>query len=502
MLDLFLDLGIFPVYQDLSFKFHIKLPKNAVLNVFGMGGLNRVTSTPGLDTTTWATRAGANFGRVSWGGTGTLGISYLKPLTDKTYMKHVLVGTGISVNQRFYYQNRDLVTADTTRINIDNDYRISYSGYVNHKFNNFHTHRSGLILNGMYTDVIYLESDSSGTIGNRPLLTDTMRIGNGFSMLMQAYTRSQFYYKKWQFNVGLHAMVLLFNGAFSIEPRVGVRYNISPKHKLSFSYGLHSQMEPFFAYVNRHYDNATKTRIMKNKDLQFNKAHHFVLGYQGEIFKRLRVGVELYYQYQYDLVVGADVPIARVGGYDYKFESFDLNNGGTANNYGVEISLEKAFNKGYYIMFNTSLFESNYIANDKIVRPSTFNANYIFNLVGGKEFRLGKKKATFLSLNLAATYSGAQYYTPLDLTVARNTGRFALDYLNPNTGRQDPLLLIDFSLVFKLNGKKTNSQITLQVNNILNRTPISGQFYDRDKQEEGFFYGTGIIPILGWRISF
>ncbi len=217
---------------------------------------------------------------------------------------------------------------------------------------------------------------------------------------------------------------------------------------------------------------------------------------------QLRLGLEVYYQYLYDLVVGANLPVARVGGADFRFEAFDLNNGGTGQSYGLEIALEKSFDKSYFILFNTSLFQATYTANDGVVRPSRFSAGYIFNLVGGKEWQLGRRKASFLNLNLSATYSGPQYYTPLDGQATLERGFFVPDYNRPNALQQSPLLIVDFSLVYKLNGKKSNSQFTLQVSNLLNQRPITGQFYNYETQEVEPLFAVGLLPILSWRISF
>jgi hypothetical protein len=243
---------------------------------------------------------------------------------------------------------------------------------------------------------------------------------------------------------------------------------------------------------------------MKNNDLGFNKAHHFVLGYYHQINKNWKLATEIYYQNQFNLVVGKTLPISRVGGSDLNFESIDLDNGGTGRNYGIEIAIERAFINGYYVLANTSLFESNYTANDGVLRNSKYNSKYIFNLVGGKEWRLGERKGktNYLILNLSATYSGPQYYTPIDLEKSIEESRTRIDYNNPNSEKQDPFLLIDASIIFKRNRKKSNSQLTLQITNILNKKPITGPVYDRDQEIEGVIYGTGLVPLLSWRTNF
>ncbi|MEL7341870.1 MAG: TonB-dependent receptor, partial [Bacteroidota bacterium] len=251
LLDRFLELGAIPTFQDISFKLHFKRPKGASIDVFGIGGLSRIEFQPVLDTTRWDELQGANFGRVTRNWTGTAGISYFRPLSEQTYFRSVLVGTGISMFQRRYYQNRDLVTADTTRRTLDKDGRISWTGYLNHKFSARHQNRTGIIVHGMASDVLFLQGDEvEPGSGQGTVLNDTIRQGSGRSMLFQAYSRSQFFLsEKWRLNAGLHFMYFPLTGEASLEPRLGIRWQMRPNQSLSFGYGLHSQMEPFFTYV-------------------------------------------------------------------------------------------------------------------------------------------------------------------------------------------------------------------------------------------------------------
>ena len=67
-----------------------------------------------------------------------------------------------------------------------------------------------------------------------------------------------------------------------------------------------------------------------------------------------------------------------------------ITNEGTGRNYGLEVTLEKFFNKGYYYLTTVSLFQSKYTGSDNIERNTAFNSNYVLNALAGKEFNLGK----------------------------------------------------------------------------------------------------------------
>ncbi|MEL6537005.1 MAG: TonB-dependent receptor, partial [Bacteroidota bacterium] len=500
----FFPVGVVPIFQDLSFKIHHKGKNGEQVNVFGLGGIAFFRFFPELDTAVWDEVPGANGGTNDTFRTFTVGASWQKPLSEDTYLKVMGVGTGLEVDQRRWFQNRDLVTGDTTRRNYDFDGRLTFSAFINHRFNARHTHRSGLMVHGLYTNGYMRRSAELLPNGDFSGLMDTLRVGQGTSTLFQAYSRSQFYLNEaWQLNAGLHLMYFPYTGEVSLEPRMGVRWQLRPDHNLALSYGLHSQVEPLFAYVSRRPALGQGNALLTN-DLRFNKAHHVTLGWFHQINARMRMGVEAYYQHHFNLVVGEDVPVSRMSGIDFLFETFNLNNGGRGRNYGIEASLERSFSQGYYFFANGSLFEANYIGNDGIVRPSLYNAGLVSNIVGGKEWVVGQKKGkqNLLSVNLSATYSGPQRYTPLDLDASIATGRFEYLYSEPNSSDQEALFFLDASMVYKFNRPRSSSELTIQLNNVLNQRPVLGELYDADNQEVDQNLGLGFFPLLSWRINF
>lgn len=507
LVEQFLSLGFLPIYQDLSFKFHFKTKKGATFNVFGIGGTSSTSQSPVLDTAAWSdlNSSATNYGYYSRAITGTVGASYVKPINERTYMKATLVGTGIQSTLDGWYLQKDLITADTAFFRLERDARVSVQTYINHKFSNRHTHRSGIIVHGMGTNVQAINKDPD-FIGDVDYpLTDTTVFSHGQTAMVQAYSRSQFYLtENWQLNAGVHAIYLAYTGEVSVEPRAGARYQINDKNSISLGYGLHSQMDPLFTFTAQTRDTITGATLYQNRDLGLNKAHHATLAYYSQWSDKWRFGAEVYYQYLFNMTVGVDLPISRIGGYNRSFESTDLNNGGTGQNYGLELALERSFKEGLYVITNVSLFNSTYTANDNVERPSQYNAQIIFNGIIGKEWRVAKKsdKPKFLSVNLSGTFSGPQYFTALDLEESVEAGFFVANFENPNTEKQDALLLIDASIAYRSNKDKFNSELTLQISNLFNRRPVAGVIFDREREEQSFVYGSGIIPILGWRVSF
>ncbi|MEL6534641.1 MAG: TonB-dependent receptor, partial [Bacteroidota bacterium] len=414
-LRIILPLVAIPTYQDLSFKIHHRLDNGAHLDFFGMGGRSSTINTPILDTAVWVESPNRSFGSNNTSTTATTGITYLHPVSKDTYLSGSIIGTGIFADVKSYRIRPDLISADTLNRIDDFEGRLAFSGYVNHQFGPRHTHRTGIIINGMHTDVFFTRTRTNTVNDSAVTTVETLRTGKGNSALLQAYSRSQFYpNEQWQINAGLHLMYFAFTSEVSVEPRLSARWQFRPNQSLAFAYGLHSQLEPFFTYVNQ--QPIDGQLVAQNQDLRFNKAHHFNLGWRYQPTTNLRLGVELYYQHQYDLVVAVKYPIARMGFRSNQFEAWDLNNGGTARNMGVELAAERRFNAGYYFLTNVSLFDATYVANDGIRRNGQYNAQFVTNGVVGKEWAVGQArgKNNFLSANLTATYGGPQYYTWID----------------------------------------------------------------------------------------
>ena len=74
----------------------------------------------------------------------------------------------------------------------------------------------------------------------------------------------------------------------------------------------------------------------------------------------------------------------------------NLINKGTGTNYGLELTVEKFFSKGYYGLFTSSIFDSKYTGSDGVERNTAFNGKYVYNILTGKEWnvRAGKRNKT------------------------------------------------------------------------------------------------------------
>jgi len=141
---------------------------------------------------------------------------------------------------------------------------------------------------------------------------------------------------------------------------------------------------------------------MPNKNLELRKSVHAVLGYDFAISKNLNVKLEAYYQYLFDVPVEDDsestLSMINASTVWDLIESKGMVSAGLGRNYGLDLTVEKFFANQYYFLLTGSVFDSKYQAKNGEWYNTRFNTNYQVSLLGGKEFKVGKKKNNIIGI--------------------------------------------------------------------------------------------------------
>ncbi len=396
-LTLFRTLGIrlvgdaIPSFQDLTFKIKVPTERSGTFSVFGIGGMSKVSEEE--------THFKDDYTTGMW----VLGARNIYFINKKTYLTSIIAYTG-SVN-KWDYKTLD-TNNDFTSKAVDNftyqTPRISLN--INHKFNAKNVLKTGVDITFSRYDLLSDRYDYEAD----KLVTRVYQTGS--TTLIQAWINWKHRFnEKLTLISGLHSMYLLLNGNYTIEPRLGMRWQFRPSQSLNLGFGMHSRMESLSTYFARQ-TMADGITVMPNKDLDFTKAVHFVVGYDNLLLENLYFKVEMYYQYLFNVPVeNSDTSSFSILNYSFGYPDRALVNKGTGRNVGMELTVEKYFSQNYYFLITTSLFDSRYKALDGIERNTRYNSNYILNVLGGKDFIIGKghRKRT-LSFNVRGTWAGGQ----------------------------------------------------------------------------------------------
>jgi hypothetical protein len=279
---------------------------------------------------------------------------------------------------------------------------------------------------------------------------------------------------------------------------MAMRWQAAPRHAFSLGYGKHAQTEDIGVYLT----NVVVTPEMKvqpNRQLDFSRSHHVVLGYDFLIRPELRFKTELYYQYLYDIPVmhGNYYSLINSSGGYY---SDTLVNDGTGRNAGIDFTFEKFLARQYYYLVTVSLFDSKYKGGDGIERNTKFNSNYVVNVLAGKEWTIRKKN--ILGVNLKASLTGGEYYVPIDLEQSTLQHREVLDETRAYQVRLPDFYYLDLTLTYRTNHKKFSGIWAIQVKNLLNQKPATGYVYNDFNQSVEPVRSMGIVPFLSYKIEF
>ncbi len=302
---------------------------------------------------------------------------------------------------------------------------------------------------------------------------------------------------------GLHSQYFKQSSDFTLEPRASLKYELSPGQSVSLGFGMHSQTQPKMVYFYETYIPQNQTYLRTNENIGFTKSNHYVFGYEKFFGSDFRLKLESYYQDISNIPVKKDFPefsMVNAGDFFAIPSEDSLVNKGTGYNYGIEFTLEKFLSKGYYFLITTSLFDSKYKGYDGIERNTAFNGNYVTNLLGGYEFKVGKHH--LLTLDLKTVWAGGRRYVPIDLEESKTSGTPEYDWGNAYKNRYNDYFRTDFRIGFKMNKKKYSQEWAIDIQNITDYKSIFIEGYDAQKQETFEIYQQGFLPMFLYRIQF
>ncbi|MES2560543.1 MAG: TonB-dependent receptor [Bacteroidota bacterium] len=487
--------GATPLYQDMNFKVSIPTKGKGKISLWGMGGFSSIDLL-GKDVDT----NGLNFyGQVDQNTipryrTGVTGASYEKSLTVKTWAKFTLAA---SHSYSDYYIDSLALPSDEIYRKAEGHFQDNkYSAVLNvtHKFNAKNSLNAGVTND--FTEFDYFNKDvyNFGTI-------DSVRVNQqGNVNLTQAYVQWKHRFNaRFTTNVGVHSQYLSVNEQVVFEPRVGLRYALNDQSSINAGYGLHHQMLPVY---NIFVQNAQGEQT--NKTLDFTRSNHFVLGYENMFTQTLKMKVEVYYQYLDQIPVNnypSSYSSVNVGAAFEPSDESNLVNKGTGENYGVELTLERYFNKGFYFLITGSLFDSKYKGSDGVERNTAFNTRYAANVLAGKEFKVGKK-GTVLYTNLKFTTIGGKYFTPVDFAASQLRGNAVYDRTNAFSEKQSAYFRMDMKVGYRKDFKSSSMEFAIDFQNITNHQNIFSQGYNKFKNNISYEYQQGFFPVPTFRYTF
>lgn len=484
-----------PKYQDLSFKLNFPAGKKGTFSLWGIGGLDKNAEPTTTDSTEWKTSWDRT--KYDWKAyTGASGFSHHVSLGQKTYVNTTLAATAYDA----YYTEKYMT--DSLTLMDDNDIRITSgkyvaSTYINHKFSPKLVNRTGFTANNVFYNL-----KLNTVFDHKPPMTSIVD-DKGQSVLLQTYSQWKSNLTDFMvLNAGFYSQYLTLTGKATFEPRAAMKWNIDEKNALSLGYGNHSQMEDLRFYLAK-VTSTDGTVSQPNKDLKFARAHHIVLSYDRKLTESIRVKVEPYYQYLYNIPVIHDSVESMLNFAQDWFIDDKYVNEGTGQNYGVDLTLERFLANNFYYLVTASVFDAKYAGTDGKMYNGRFNRNYVFNVLGGKEFYVGKDKENILGLNVRLSYKGGDRTYFVDIDKSEAARDIVYDYSRPFSRRMPDVWTTDFTFTYRKNKKHYSSEWALQFKNVIASKDNYDDYYNLIDKKVVLGEGAKIsVPSLSYKIEF
>lgn len=497
LIDVFLPTDLFGItYQDFSFKLNFPTQSAGTFSLWGLGLKDQAKSSPDADTV----EADAKWqyyddisSENSFMETGIVGLNHKVLIGTKGYLKTTVSASVNRISSENGRLDSSLLVTNKLDDILFSDIAFQLSSVLNTKLSASHTNRTGIIATNLGYNFDLREAPFPGAE-----LTQ-FALDSGQSMRYQAFTQSSISLgRRLVLNPGLHVIYFQLNEQFSLEPRFSGTFSLNESSKISFGYGLHSQMEKLSFYLSDIPSGTTTAQL--NRDLGFSKAHHFVLGYHQSLGRYTHLKIEPFYQALFDIPVVPGSPFSLINQTNDFFINDELRNEGTGQNLGIDVTVERYLNNGWYYLASASIFDSKFTTAEGVEYDTKFNRQLVGNLLLGKEWTV--KEQNLLNVSLKYTYLGGDRDFPVNEAASLAAKDIILDTSNSYSVRNPQSNILSMTLTYRINKENISSHWSLQVLNVLGAQEALGSQYNFRNHTIDPNTDVIVVPNLSYEIHF
>lgn len=480
-------------FQDLSFNLNFPNKKNtSVFNVWAIGGLSKEDYSPVEDVSEWDEYDDyaiydfkTNMGAIGIGHVLQLGkIGVLKTSVAIMGQRISFVDDTLNTSKTPYTVNDELY--DNSGLSLTSNYTTRISTRLGWKV-------------GLFANQIHYGFNQSYFDYTTSKYLNNVIDGSGVTWLWQPYTQLTWNPgKKLTLNAGLHYLYLALNKSNSVEPRFAVQYKIHSRHTLGFATGLYGKILPLGSYFYE-----APNHSFPNQDLDIMKSAHFILTYDALLKKGWHFHVEGYLQKL------SSIPI--VNGVNRTFWMLNMTEGyaneawvskGDGKNIGMDITLEKFFSKGLFVLTGLSFFNSTYQPLNGVNYNTQYNSGTNGSLTAGREWKW-KREKTFV-IGGKMLYNGGLPITPILPGAPVNSREPVLDESRPYSDKVPDYFRMDARLSLRKDKKKTAWMVALDIQNLLGIKNTDALSYDYDPATKQWGYKklAGFVPVISYQLDF
>ena len=295
---------------------------------------------------------------------------------------------------------------------------------------------------------------------------------------------------------GINVMWFNLNNQWLVEPRISVQYKTSPSSTLSLAYALNSRKESTDTYF---------VVGASNDDLGLTRSHHISASFAQRLGENAMLKIEPYWQWLFDVPVENGTTYSILNHSSF-FQDRALMNDGAGRNYGIDLTLERYLKDGLYGMLTATLFKSEYRDAQGQWHHSRHDRGYITNILGGKEWMVGRARKNVFGINGRLTLMGGDRYTPIpeDTTfedIAKRADKSVpeIDGADPYSTQMKMNVGYAFSVKYTINKRRTAHHFILEY---LQMKTFQGQTFDLRTHEIVDKFTSLTFPNIAYRVEF
>ena len=485
-----LNLPFLPVYNDVQFKYKMKLNDRNAITLLGIGAIDDFTLNYDAPekakneedreeaqyilnaipvSKQWNYTAGLKYEHFRKNATTSfiVGFSELNTSTTKYQNNDSsdpsnLTQDYLSRETELRIRAEDIISNDKWQINYGVAYELAF--YDTRDFNKIVT-QTGFTERNYSSKLSFIKyavfGHASRTIGTRLTLSAGLRMdANDYSNEMN-------------------------NPIDQLSPRVSASYALTQSVNLNFNAGIYYQLPTYTVLGYR--DSSTGELTNKSNDVTFISSKHLVSGVEFNLERNARITLEGFYKHydQYPFLLEDSISLANLGADFGTIGNAPVTSSSRGRSYGVELLLQQKLYEGFYGLVSYTWFRSEFTSKSNEYIPSSWDSRHLVSLTGGK--KLGRN----WEIALRWLYTGGGPYTPYDVprTVYRQNWDVrpygVPDYDRLNTGRISAFHQLDLRVDKKYYFAKWSLNVYFDIQNAYNHVTEFQDNIDVQRNADG-----------------
>jgi len=401
-----LGLPFLPTYNDIQFKYKLKIDQKNEISIIGLGAIDQFELNTGLENPDESQQFLLNALPVNEQWSYTIGAVY-KRYKRKGYDTWVVSRSYLDNRAYKYYNNIEvdsLKTYDYKSTEAENKIRyehnarygsfkvnygagLNYAQYTNETFQRIYDDTSGFI--NYQSDLSFLNWSLFGQV-SKGFYLDRLILSFGLRMDANDYSSS------------------MSNLLDQFAPRFSASYALTEKFFLNFNTGRYYQRP---AYTTLGYKDSNSEFINKENGLEYIASDHVVAGIEWLPTQNSKITLEGFYKNysNYPFSVNDSVSLANKGGGFGVVGDEEVVSTGKGRAYGFEVLAREKDIRGFNVILSYTFVRSEFTDIDDNYISSAWDNRHILNLT------VLKKLKRNWDIGAKWRFVGGPPYTPYDL---------------------------------------------------------------------------------------